>query len=128
MNEATLSTALVKTLRTELPGSVVFKHSDKVTSGIPDITVTWNGRTTWIEVKFANPKVVDTGVQALTMKRLANAGSAMYVIYSPGQIGTRLVHPGSLHYWEAQYTTAALGFNHKAVAEWVRAAHGGGSL
>ena len=33
------------------PGAVVTKYNDRSTSGIPDASVTWGGRTIWMEFK-----------------------------------------------------------------------------
>jgi hypothetical protein len=121
MNESTLTRGLLKTLRAAFPDGVIIKHSDSYTSGVPDISVTWNGRTTWIEVKFANPRVLDKGVQALMMKRLANAGSAVYVIYTREKtthIVKLLEHYQTRHEWENSNR-----IDHILVREFIRGHH-----
>ena len=74
MNEATCKAALCKVLRAKLPPaeSRVYRHEDAWTGGIPDISITANGHTLWVEVKLDRPgrrgKVTElqrTSLQAL---------------------------------------------------------------
>jgi len=54
MNEATCKAALVKILRASLPPGEgrVFRHEDMFTGGVPDISISYLGRTVWCEVKL----------------------------------------------------------------------------
>lgn len=81
ITEGKLVTALIKTLRERLPGCVILKHHDTITAGIPDLSVTGDGLTVWLEVKFANPRISTRAVQEDLMRRLARAGHAYYVVY-----------------------------------------------
>lgn len=81
MIESKLTKALLKEIRARMPYAVVFKHTEQVTSGVPDISVTYRGRTMWVEVKRVLRGFRDTGLQALTMKQLAAVGLAYYVVY-----------------------------------------------
>jgi hypothetical protein len=82
MTEADMSRKLVEHLQRGLPGAVIFKHNDQVTAGIPDISLTWNGRTTWIEVKLVKESgVISRGIQQLRCLQLARQGSCVYVIF-----------------------------------------------
>ena len=49
-SEGELTRPLLKALETAMPGSVVTKHSDRFTFGIPDISIDWIN-TAWLEVK-----------------------------------------------------------------------------
>jgi hypothetical protein len=73
MDESYLKSAVCKKLKATLPGAVVFRHEDKFTGGIPDISVTWNDHTCWVEVKYDRPKsrAKVTGQQKLTLGRLS---------------------------------------------------------
>jgi len=95
MNEATVVRAIVDHLRERLPGAVVFKHNDRITAGIPDVSVTYGGRTTWLEVKLIGSwndspsslmKKFDA-LQLATMLRLADAraGQAYYLVAYEGK-------------------------------------------
>lgn len=83
MTEAKLTRNLLLIVGHELGGSVIFKHADRFTSGIPDSSIIWNSKTIWLEIKHANPKIKDTGIQEHTMLRLnlASPGLAWYVVY-----------------------------------------------
>jgi hypothetical protein len=53
MNEAKVVRDVLTNLKRLLPGAVCFKHNDLSTAGIPDISINFRGRTTWIEVKLS---------------------------------------------------------------------------
>lgn len=50
--ERKLSVDLMAECRRQLRGSKVVKHSDRFTTGVPDITVSWLGITAWLEDKY----------------------------------------------------------------------------
>lgn len=77
MNEASITQSLIRALGKELPGSVIFKHFDVSTDGIPDISVTWGKRTVWLELKWDEGETRPT--QLVTMMRLGHVGLAFYV-------------------------------------------------
>lgn len=52
-------------------GGLVLKHADRFTGGIPDLSVTVRGVTTWIEVKVDGN--VATPLQLWTMRQLGRA-------------------------------------------------------
>ncbi len=83
MKEGEVNRRLVKALRKELPGAVVFKHADQITAGVPDISVTWRRRTAWVEVKVIRQGKTfqSRGLQDMMMHRLSLAGHAFYVVY-----------------------------------------------
>jgi len=122
MSERTVCNGLVRSLRRELPGCVVLRHTDGLLAGIPDISVTWNGHTTWIEVKFLNPKIIDRGIQRLNMKRLEKQGTAFYVLYDNIAKHVFIVKPSSLDDYRDVYWRSP-GFNHTFVSVFVRRIH-----
>lgn len=94
MNESTKSTPLLTWLRAHTAGrAVVFKHADRATIGIPDASLTWVDRTTWLEFKLYCPNRSWGGVipfesiaqkhpvQYEVAKRLAANGSCYYVMW-----------------------------------------------
>lgn len=121
VNEASLKGDLVRELRASLPGAVVLRHEDKITSGIPDISVTLGRVTTWLEVKLAAPSFSSKGIQALTCRRLARQGSCLYVIYGPGE-QTTVCHPEHLERWERLPSRVAV-VSHAFVTRVLRAVH-----
>lgn len=80
-SESKLKHELCNLLKQALPGSVVFRHEDQFTAGIPDISVTWGGITVWIEVKLAKPSIKGREIQLMTGVRLDGAGNCIYVVY-----------------------------------------------
>lgn len=128
MTEAPLKAALVRELRKTLPrAAVVFRHEDRITAGIPDISVTWNGRTTWLEIKYANPGLKSRGIQDLTLLRLAAAGVARYVVYreQKGEKRTGVIHPNE--YGRDLDGAWTDGFHHGFVVEVLKGLHTGGA-
>jgi len=113
MTETSLVAGLVNVLRTELKGAVIFKHADRFTHGIPDISIT-SRHTLWWEVKYADPDFKLPGIQELTIKRLGTA--AFYVIFAERQPlvparTTFIVSPHCIGEWWAQPTAQTPGFD-----------------
>ena len=121
--EARLKATLMKELREHLLGAVTLRHEDRFTSGIPDISVTWHGRTTWWECKHATPSLVSQGIQELTLLRLAAAGHARYIVWQErrGVRRTMIVHPNRLRDLETE--TTCPGFDMSWLVEQIRLAH-----
>lgn len=119
MKEVDLVRNLIDTLRKELAGAVVFKHADTMTAGIPDISVTWGGMTTWLEVKYQTGEAIGfRAAQDQMMIRLRLIGSAYYVLYEDRRgtaRATKILDPG-----EMSPRFIVPGFNHKAIAEFIR--------
>lgn len=102
MNEASLVRNLVATLRVSFPGSIVFKHADRVTAGIPDISVTWKAKTVWLEVKYANPRIHSRGIQSVIINRMSGVGqNVWYVIFHKS--GIYMVKPINLERWQEDF-------------------------
>lgn len=89
MNETKLKTKLVKFLRKNLENSIVFRHEDIFTAGIPDISVTHNGTTLWMEVKHVTPQkpFKSTGLQKHTACQLEKYGKCIFVVFEESKQG-----------------------------------------
>lgn len=76
---------------------MVLRHSDDVTSGIPDFSVTFARRTYWIEAKTAvRGKIKTTELQRMTMLRLGSHGHAFWLVWELTNntlTGVALVNP-----------------------------------
>jgi len=84
--ENALKSRLVKKLRDlrlehRMRAFTVFRHEDKLTSGIPDISTTYNQRTCWWEVKHGDPDVKLHGLQDFTLTQLGTASFARYILF-----------------------------------------------
>lgn len=123
MKENDLSTKLAARMRTDIRNSVVFKHADSFTHGIPDISLTANGRSSWWEVKFADPKFNSTGIQELNCLRLAKISICYYVIYDQSFDRTLIVHPFQFKEWRTHHVASVSGFDHAFVADYARKRH-----
>lgn len=94
MIEADLQRKQLRLLRAALPGYVIFRHADLITSGIPDLSVTGCGETLWLELKHANPGIKGTGLQARNLRLLHSAGgNAFYVVYDAVRRATYITRP-----------------------------------
>lgn len=126
-NEASLKGKLVELIKKELHGSVVFRHEDRFTAGVPDISITWENYTTWLEVKHMKPKFKSRGIQSVTTLQLAlTSHKCWYLLYieDKGNKRTMIVHPRVLI--KDAYNIIgemAEGFNHKFVVDFVRHTH-----
>jgi hypothetical protein len=108
-----------------LAGFIVLRHEDKSTYGVPDMSVTGCGKTSWWEIKFANPDFNSRGIQDLTLRRLGNVGLARYIVYEVTKEKERFVHivyPRDLADWRISGEMFE-GFDHLWVIEKIRELH-----
>lgn len=126
MNEKFLTGKLIAEFNRSLNGAVVLKHTDQFTSGVPDLSVTWGGATTWIEVKVVRRGhgILGRGAQTLTMQQMERAGSALYVVYHLDPEQTFVVLPGMIYgeYWLSAESSRE-SIDHHAVVEHIRRLH-----
>jgi hypothetical protein len=118
VTEAKLQRSLIVNFEQHLDQCVVLSHSDQYIKGIPDLSVTWWGMTTWLELKFLNPSLIASGVQHLMMCNLERAGSAYYVLYDSRSISTRIVKP-----YTNECVSEESGYAHRSVVDFIRRLH-----
>jgi len=137
MNESQLKTQLGKEFKTLLPDAIFRRHEDRFVAGGPDISVTWNKHTTWLEVKHAHPGIRHRDVQDIECLKLAKQGRCWYIIYhdnGPRKVlETRIVHPAQIHlgtwreldvkFQREGYQWQAQGFSHALTVNFIRATH-----
>jgi hypothetical protein len=132
MSESLLTRQLMKKLRAELPTFVVLKHADGWTSGVPDVSVTGNGRTTWLEVKLVELRgIIETKLQRFQMERLErNGGTAFYVMYytSPFPRSVAIVEPSKRssvapYHGLTPYLSSIAGHDHDLVVTLLKRIH-----
>lgn len=105
-------------------GLVALRHEDKMTFGVPDISLTGGGMTTWWEGKRACPDFKSSGQQELTMRRLSQVGSyARYIIFDEILKRTLIVDPKDLSKWATEPELEFLGFAYREVVEWMVSVH-----
>jgi hypothetical protein len=132
VDEAILKASLCQEARAQLKRFVVIRHEDRFTHGIPDMSVTGNKTTSWWEVKHAlsingrEPDFESKGIQELTMRRLALAGRAAYVVYWERGLEHRtyILQVGDLGNpnW-AEDVPHVDGFNHNFVIDYIKEVH-----
>lgn len=120
LNEAEVSQRIRKALVEAFPGIVVFKHNDHVTGGVPDFSVTWSGRTIWIEVKYITRGLISNGLQRRTMERLSRHGHAYYVIYDATMDVTYIVSPAWVDFYCREAIDHELGLAPQLVVRFIR--------
>lgn len=123
IRENVLTSDLVRHVKLVVPGAVVFKHTDAMTAGVPDISITYNGITLWLEGKVSRGggKPEGTGVQLLTMQRLFNHGRAAYVVWwqRDSERRTYILTPRQFGAWELGDEFAG-GWRHDYVVRYLR--------
>lgn len=79
MTETQFTSKLVKELRRRLPGAMIFKHADGYSAGIPDISISFESKTTWWEAKMITNKQIFEPLQLAILKKLYGN----YIIWNP---------------------------------------------
>ena len=124
--ETPVKSDLTLCLRKTFPSYLVFRIENNVSNAIPDIVVTGNKTTSWIEVKYADPDFGSKGDQELMMVRLARQGFAFYVIFY--EVGkdrrTYIVDPKEIGKPLEEWKRFSSGFNYLYVANFVAGIHG----
>lgn len=98
MTESEYTSGVVQFLRDH--GHLTFKHCDRFTPAIPDVSTTGDGRTTWFEMKVLRKReefyarVMEDPDQFFNMLALSRMGRARYAIVSCQE--TFLIDPGYL--------------------------------
>lgn len=128
MTESVLTAKFLCEFRERSPSAVVIKHSDSITSGVPDISITLGGLTSWWEAKFAKPSCASKLVQELMLARLAATGFARYIVWCSraGVDKTLIVHPRKVMErtsWDLEAEAWCLGFDMKWLVTEVLKAH-----
>ena len=133
MDEQTLKRGLMAEIKRVFPASVPLRHEDRFTSGIPDISLSLGGKTSWWEVKLADPQCKSKGIQQYLCQRLNAASFCRYVIYQRGIPRGRSKRPGRVVIVPPQYfeewakdgiVVSENGFDHIEVVRYMAGAHG----
>ena len=124
LNESYFVRKLKTYLEAQLPQSVVIKHADAVTAGIPDLSVSWNHKTTWLEVKVSRNggPLRDREVQRLSLRRMGTAASCYYVIFEVGNPRTIIVPPSRVSEWMS-WPDHVMGHNYGYIINFVKELH-----
>lgn len=109
--------------KVEMPGYVLLRHEDVRTGGIPDLSVTGVGRTSWWEFKHGTPSFETNGLQEVTCLRLAAAGICFYIIFEENLSVKRtlIVHPRYIKELKPHAWTT--GFDNRFIIEFIKGIH-----
>jgi hypothetical protein len=133
MNEQTLKRGLMAVIKKAFPTSVSLRHEDRFTHGIPDLSLSLREKTSWWEVKLADPQCQSKEIQRHMCQRLNAASYCRYVIYQfeipqgrnkrPRQI--RIVPPLDFDAWaNVGIVVSEDAFNHYGVVKYMAQVHG----
>ena len=110
MIEGEFKSKVVRELKLNAVPAVIIRHEDKSESGVPDMSVTYKGKTTWWEFKIARPKIDLSrgGIQRLVCARLSKQGHCRYVVLveqggKPKR--TYVLTPGEIYLLNYDFTT-----------------------
>jgi hypothetical protein len=134
MNESDLKSKLIEKLVPMVIPWRVFRHEDRLTAGIPDMSVNGNSRTSWWEVKFVTderPKISGVRLQLERMRQLeVESFAANYIIFElyDNSKRTLIVGPRFVEYGErtdrlSLHSEIAVGFDFVFIAEFIRKVH-----
>ena len=129
-HESWYQTKLLKVIKKEIPAMLVLKLADHYSLGIPDICPTYNGMTSWWELKvhrsdrWPNLKDFGKGIQLHMAQRLALEGTCFYIIFidTPRTKKTLIVHPDDVEI--ATPSMEKEGHDYLAVTEFIKDTHG----
>jgi hypothetical protein len=79
-DEADIKNSFMNQVRHE-KDSLYIRHEDKGRSGIPDVSLTMAGFTSWWEFKHATPHYQVQGIQELTCRKLDKFGLCRFVVF-----------------------------------------------
>lgn len=106
-----------------LPGPVILKHADGMTSGMPDVSVDFHRLTSWWEFKHG-PKIKWAhALQQLTCQRLDRATFCRVVLYEEKEVDDRIMKRTVILTPDEVEVEAVDGFNHRFVLDVVWRTH-----
>lgn len=134
MTEATLKEKTVQQCRIVMPMCKTIKHQNMFGAGVPDVSLTWHGRTSWWEFKVAweGREPSYRNQQRMVCLELAGAGVCYYVIFTVSKtlkpdiiLQTAIVHPRNVvkGTWPYEPVIRWPGICHREVAEFMRTKH-----
>jgi len=98
----------MRQIQTQIPEALAIRYEDRYTGGIPDLSISWRGQTSFWEIKYADPSCVTSKVQHYLCDQLDTHGfHCRYIIFQrgipkrshprPRQI--RIVKPTDFDHW-----------------------------
>jgi hypothetical protein len=120
----------MRQLQTDLPDALPLRHEDLFTKGIPDLSISYAGHTSWWEVKYADPYCKTTKIQRYMCEQLNTRGFfCRYLIFRRGQADKwprqiRVVQPQDFTHWRKLGRTISTGaFDYGALVRSIQEVH-----
>jgi hypothetical protein len=130
VTEATVRRALLRQLQTDLPDALPLRHEDQFTKGIPDLSISYAGHTSWWECKYADPYCKTTKVQQYLCEQLNTRGfHCAFLIFRRGHNGKwprqiRVCPPADFSHWRQLGLVVSEGaFDYGALVQYIRKVH-----
>ena len=133
LTETTVRRALMRQLQIDLPDALPLRHEDLFTKGIPDLSLSYAGHTSWWECKYtATNQCATTKVQRYLCEQLDLRGFlCRYIIFRRGHNGKwpreiRVVKPHDVHgtAWRHVGRTISTGaFDYAALVRYIQEEH-----
>ena len=125
MNESTIKGLLIKAMKLQMSGALIFRHEDRHLHGVPDISCTWLGHTTWWEVK--RTPFERQPQQELRCQQLAQRGYCQYIIFKTSTYNTLpaiyIVQPKDIKKWDRLFYKRIDTFNYQDVSQHIQGVH-----
>jgi hypothetical protein len=130
VTEATVSRQLIRHLHTELPDALPLRHEDKFTKGVPDLSISLAGHTSFWELKYADPDIQSSKLQRYMCQQLDTRGFfCRYVIFRRGHAHhwprqIRVVNPHDFAHWRTLGLVISSGaFDYRALVRYIQEIH-----
>lgn len=130
VTEVTVRRDLMKAFRQHLPEALTLRHEDLYTAGIPDLSVSHAGKTSWWEIKYADPYCKTTRIQQHTCTQLDTQGfCCRYLVFRRGHNGKwprqiRVLAPEDFHCWRHLGIVVSTGaFDYVALVDYIKKLH-----
>ena len=119
MNETALTVKLRKAFP---PGVFIIKHTDQFNTGVPDLSLSFRDATSWWEIKYANPHLIQREIQVLRVKQFSYHARVRYVIFDAVRNGVQILDPTELGD-RLKLPLTCNGFDFKLLAETMMRIH-----
>ena len=121
MTESGLKTLLIKPMKVCMNGAMIFRHEDRHLHGVPDISCTWLGNTTWWEVKLT--PFEHRPQQELRCQQLEQQGNCWYIIFDSGSITSHIIEPQFIREWKDHQLHVFDSYHYHAIALHIKGVH-----
>ena len=122
--------AFLRCLQTELPDALPLRHEDKFTAGVPDLSISYAGCTSWWELKYADPYIQSPKLQRYMCQQLDRRGFlCRYLIFRRGHADKwprqiRVVPPHDFPHWLTLGRVISSGaFDYRALVRYIQEIH-----